>query len=594
MSLSARLSVLAPSTFRGRIALAIVASLVVAVIGVQLALSLLVDQRLRAEVASTLRQQGNEIAATYQRDGYAGVAQAKRYLPGTQVVVQKAGVTVFWSDPVRVMDATVTVTSGDVEVTLQREASAGVFGEWAIPLVIAAFIFVIGGLGWWFADLAARRLRRDAALLANQAEAVAGGDLNARVEVQDDELARVATSLNAMTQRLSDADRRQRLFLADVAHELRTPVTAIDGFAQAMVDGVVTTDEARLEAAKIIHEESQRLARLVADLQSLTMTDLDADPIREPSDLVELARDAATRLEAAAAERGVLLRGPEGTQQPITVATNPAQVETILGNLITNALRATPAGGTVRVAAHVGDGEIVLSVTDTGVGISAAHLPTHLSRASQPVVVPAGALAAAASPDLPPLSTHLSRASQPVVPAGAPAAAASPEPTHLSRASQPVVPAGALAAAASPEPTHLSRASQPVFLVLIVSLFRTTHRGWNRALTGDVSQHTSRSLAACKSGGRACGLHQGAIRRHADRIHLVNHRTPRVAHVTATTKPTALSRINDAREARRDVAVLHRRQPEGAHASGVNDRPTARQRDEPWVSGGVSAASQAF
>ncbi len=380
MSLSERLSVLAPSTFRGRIALATVASLVVAVIGVQLALSLLVDQRLRAEVASTLRQQGNEIAATYQRDGYAGVAQAKRYLPGTQVVVQKAGVTVFWSDPVRAMDATVTVTSGDVEVTLQREASAGVFGEWAIPLVIAAFIFVIGGLGWWFAGLAARRLRRDAALLANQAEAVAGGDLNARVEVQDDELARVATSLNAMTQRLSDADRRQRLFLADVAHELRTPVTAIDGFAQAMVDGVVTTDEARLEAAKIIHEESQRLTRLVADLQALTVTDLDADPIREPSDLVELARDAATRLEAAAAERGVLLRGPEDTQQPITVATNPAQVETILGNLITNALRATPAGGTVRVAAHVGDGEIVLSVTDTGVGIPAAHLPHIFDR----------------------------------------------------------------------------------------------------------------------------------------------------------------------------------------------------------------------
>ncbi len=380
MSLGERLSALAPSTFRGRIALAIVASLVVAVIGVQLALSLLVDQRLRAEVASTLRQQGNEIAATYQRDGYAGVAQAKRYLPGTQVVVQKAGVTVFWSDPVRVMDATVTVTRGDIEVTLQREASAGVFGEWAIPLVIAAFIFVIGGLGWWFADLAARRLRRDAALLANQAEAVAGGDLNARVEVQDDELARVATSLNAMTQQLSDADRRQRLFLADVAHELRTPVTAIGGFAQAMVDGVVTTDEARREAAKIIHEESQRLTGLVADLQALTVANLDADPIREPSDLVELARDAATRLEAAAAERGVLLRGPEGTQQPITVATNPAQVETILGNLITNALRATPAGGTVRVAAHAGDGEVVLSVTDTGVGIPAAHLPHIFDR----------------------------------------------------------------------------------------------------------------------------------------------------------------------------------------------------------------------
>ena len=183
-----------------------------------------------------------------------------------------------------------------------------------------------------------------------------------------------------MTEQLADADRRQRLFLADVAHELRTPVTAIDGFAQAMVDGTIRTDESRLEAAEIIHEESQRLARLVADLQALTLTALDAEPVRDATDVVDLARDAAARLDAAAAERGVLLRGPDVTQSAVTVLTDPTQVETILGNLITNALRATPAGGTIRVAVSMEGDEAVVSVTDTGVGIAAEHLPHIFDR----------------------------------------------------------------------------------------------------------------------------------------------------------------------------------------------------------------------
>ena len=183
-----------------------------------------------------------------------------------------------------------------------------------------------------------------------------------------------------MTERLATADQRQRLFLADVAHELRTPVTAIDGFAQAMADGTISTDEGRQEAAEIIHEESQRLSGLVADLQVLTVADLDADPVRESTDVVVLAHEAAARLEAAAAERGVLMRGPDAAQGPIVVGTNPAHVQTILGNLVSNALRATPAGGTVRVSAQVVGAAAVVAVSDTGVGIPPEHLPHIFDR----------------------------------------------------------------------------------------------------------------------------------------------------------------------------------------------------------------------
>ena len=380
MSVRERLGRVMPSTYRGRIALAIVVALVVAVVCVQFALNVLVTQQVQQAVQDNLRQQGQEIAATYRRAGYDGVAQAQRYMPGTQVVVRKDGETVYWSDPVQVLDAQVVVTDGDLQVTVQREASAGVFGQWALPLIIIGVVLVIGGVAWWLAGLASRRLRREASALAAQAEAVAGGDLDARVEVSDDELTRVASSLNAMTQRLADADRRQRVFLADVAHELRTPVTAIDGFAQAMADGTINTDEGHREAAEIIHEESQRLSGLVADLQALTVADLDAEPVREPTDVVALAREAAAHLEAAAAERGVLLRGPDGTQDSIVVPTNAAHVQTILSNLVSNALRATPAGGTVRVSAQVVDGDAVLAVADTGVGIPADALPHIFDR----------------------------------------------------------------------------------------------------------------------------------------------------------------------------------------------------------------------
>lgn len=369
-----------PASYRGRIALAIGAALVIAVVATQLLLGLFVGTRVQREVTQQLRQQGEEIAAVARDEGYAGIAAAKRFLPGTRVVVRRDGEVVYWSDPVQVLEARAVVTEGDIEVTLEREADAGVWGEWVVPVVVGGVILVIGGVAWWLAGLASRRLRREAQALAGQAERVAGGDLDARVEVDDGELSRVATSLNAMTEQLADTDRRQREFLADVAHELRTPITSIDGFASALVDGAARTDEDRREAAETIKEESDRLCALVSDLQALTVADLDQEVAREPVDLVECCRDVVHRLERTAGENGVLLRGPADGQEPIVAETNGAHVQTILQNLATNAIRATPAGGTVRITATPAGDDVALEVADTGVGIPAEHLPRIFDR----------------------------------------------------------------------------------------------------------------------------------------------------------------------------------------------------------------------
>jgi len=369
-----------PASYRGRIALAIGAALVIAVVATQLLLGLFVGTRVQREVTQQLRQQGEEIAAVARDEGYAGIAAAKRFLPGTRVVVRRDGEVVYWSDPVQVLEARAVVTEGDIEVTLEREADAGVWGEWVVPVVVGGVILVIGGVAWWLAGLASRRLRREAQALAGQAERVAGGDLESRVEVDDGELSRVASSLNAMTEQLADTDRRQREFLADVAHELRTPITSIDGFASALVDGAARTDEDRREAAETIKEESDRLCALVSDLQALTVADLDQEVAREPVDLVECCRDVVHRLERTAGENGVLLRGPGDGQEPIVAETNGAHVQTILQNLATNAIRATPAGGTVRITAAQAGGDVALEVADTGVGIPAEHLPRIFDR----------------------------------------------------------------------------------------------------------------------------------------------------------------------------------------------------------------------
>jgi len=369
-----------PASYRGRIALAIGVALVIAVLATQLLLGVFVGTRVEQEVSQQLRQQGEEIAAVARDQGYAGIAAAKRFLPGTRVVVRRDGEVVYWSDPVQVLEARAVVTEGDIEVTLEREADAGVWGEWVVPVVVGGVVLVIGGVAWWLAGLASRRLRREAQVLAGQAERVAGGDRDARVEVDDGELARVATSLNAMTEQLADTERRQREFLADVAHELRTPITAITGFASALVDGAARTDGDRREAAETIKEESDRLCALVSDLQALTVADLDQEITREPVDLVECCRDVVHRLERTAGENGVLLRGPADGQAPIVAETNGAHVETILQNLATNAICATPAGGTVRIIAAEAGRDAALEVADTGVGIPADHLPRIFDR----------------------------------------------------------------------------------------------------------------------------------------------------------------------------------------------------------------------
>lgn len=212
--------------------------------------------------------------------------------------------------------------------------------------------------------------------IAAAARRMAGGDLGVRVaERGDDEVAALARDFNAMADAVQ-RERATRLQLTrDVAHELRTPLTALRAQIEALQDGVVTADAMRLAA---LHREVLLLARLVDDVQSIASSDagelvldLRAVPAREA------LHACADAFAPEAARRGIALHVDADDAAAHADAQRLAQ---ILRNLVANALAATPAGGSVTLAARRAGAHVELSVRDTGCGIDAAHLPHIFDR----------------------------------------------------------------------------------------------------------------------------------------------------------------------------------------------------------------------
>jgi two-component system OmpR family sensor kinase len=185
-------------------------------------------------------------------------------------------------------------------------------------------------------------------------------------EVQD-----LAQSFNTMADDLARARAAERSFLLSVGHELKTPLTAIRGYSEALDEGVLTPER----AVKVIRCEAARLERLIADLINLARLDqqrFDMHP--DTVDLVEIAHESATRHAARARDLGVRIEVQNG--QPALATADPDRLLQAVSNLVENALRCTPSGGTVTLATAPGE----LVVRDTGPGIAADELPHAFDR----------------------------------------------------------------------------------------------------------------------------------------------------------------------------------------------------------------------
>ncbi|HEY7400926.1 MAG TPA: HAMP domain-containing sensor histidine kinase [Actinomycetota bacterium] len=229
--------------------------------------------------------------------------------------------------------------------------------------------------------LARRSIRRTAGPIGDVMDAarrVAGGDYAARVDVRGPgDVRRLASAFNEMAERLQTNEERRRRLMADVAHELRTPMTVIRGHAEGALDGVYEPDRAHLER---IVEETDLMARLLDDLQTLSMAEAGMLQLhREPADVGTLVDDALSTMQVRADVSGVrLVRDVAGDlPQPDVDRVRLGQV---LSNLLANAIRYTPSGGTITVRAARSDGGIAIEVVDTGSGITADALPHVFDR----------------------------------------------------------------------------------------------------------------------------------------------------------------------------------------------------------------------
>jgi signal transduction histidine kinase len=212
------------------------------------------------------------------------------------------------------------------------------------------------------------------------AVAIAQGNYDQAVPVSGPtEVKSLARSFNEMTARVNVSQQTRRDFVANVSHELKTPLTSIQGFSQAILDGAAADPEAVRRAATIINDEADRMRRSVEGLLDLARLDAGQAALhRVPTDLAAVLASMIEKLSLRAADKKITLRS-QIDPLPSMVA-DADRLAQVFANLLDNALKYTPNGGTVTLTAQLGSGGVVVTVTDTGSGIPAEDLPHIFER----------------------------------------------------------------------------------------------------------------------------------------------------------------------------------------------------------------------
>lgn len=367
-------------TLRGRV-LAYLALAAIASCALTVAVAaLLVRHRIAQQQTSALQTQADELAALGPAPGdhvYAvaagrarrlGARRARAVLATIPAASEAQGTMQVRGRSLRY----VVRPTGDGRVVLVRSAALA-FADWR-PFLASLGLAGAGGaaLAALLSYLLARRLTRPIAELSQATRRVARGDPGVEVSVHgDDELAELGDSFNRMSTELSRARDAQRQFLESVTHELKTPLTSIRGYAEALEENAVGPGD----AARVIGAEADRLERLVSDLLDLARLERAGFAVaHEPIDLAQVAHQAMERHQPRARELSVELtcQGADGAW----ALGDAERILQAVSNLIENALRITPAGGSVAVAASAGR----IAVCDTGPGLTSEDVPHAFER----------------------------------------------------------------------------------------------------------------------------------------------------------------------------------------------------------------------
>jgi two-component system OmpR family sensor kinase/two-component system sensor histidine kinase BaeS len=282
--------------------------------------------------------------------------------------------------PIQVDGQTVgTLVSSSLNTALLDAQQQEFLTRTNLSLLLAGV--VAGALALVFGFLLFYQITAPLHALTTAALKIAAGDFTARVaNPRDDEVGQVGRAFNAMAEGLAQSEAARRNMIADIAHELRNPLGVIQGQLEGMLDGVFPTTGEQIAS---LYDETVLLARLIGDLRDLALADAGQLQItRQPTDLRALIEKTASAFAVPANEKNISLT----TQitEPLPQLNLDAQrIEQVLRNLIGNALRHTPEGGTVRVectAAGVRQSAVIARVSDTGAGISREDLPHVFER----------------------------------------------------------------------------------------------------------------------------------------------------------------------------------------------------------------------
>lgn len=223
-----------------------------------------------------------------------------------------------------------------------------------------------------------RQVVKPVAALTAAAREMEKGDLTQRVQhVANDEIGELGHAFNAMADALQRGEALRRNMVSDVAHELRTPLSNIRGYLEAVRDGVIQADAAVIAS---LHEEALMLSRLVEDLQELSLAEAGQLKLqRQPVDVRSVIHQAVDVMQPEAADKKLKLSADLPADLPLVDA-DCERIGQVLRNLMANALAYTPEGGSVAVSARLVAQEMRVSVKDTGSGISAEDLPHVFER----------------------------------------------------------------------------------------------------------------------------------------------------------------------------------------------------------------------
>ncbi len=244
----------------------------------------------------------------------------------------------------------------------------------SLAVGIAAATVTAATVSW----IVSMRIVRPVRDLASAARGVSRGNYSARVDVGgSDEVTVLGRAFNEMAASLSSAEERRRQLLSDVAHELRTPLATIDAYLEGLADGVV---EPGADTWRLLRHETSRLGRLTEDVTKVSLAEERQLDLR-------LRRVAARKLLDVAARAAAPAFAAKGVKLEIEPGDGTANVEVdvdrlgeVLANLLANALRHTPTGGTVTLAARRDGGDVLLSVADTGEGLAPDDLDRVFER----------------------------------------------------------------------------------------------------------------------------------------------------------------------------------------------------------------------